>query len=406
MKILPILTFPVTLLIASLTLSACGGGGGGTTAVAAPAVAMPATPTVPASTTPTSPTIPTVPATPSAPVIVNATDPYTGQPASGSSTTMVSGMVVSNVTNGAVVTAYAILADGSNGAVLGISAPTGPDGKFSMQLASVATGMVRFIAQGGAFTSEADGSIQANTSLELVTPYITSELDFFVVTPATHIVSHLVSYKAKSGSSLAAAFTSGVNTLLTLTMQNSLLKSDLRAGINILKAVPGSSDDTLNTYQDLLTAIEWFGVRYDLPSNVVIRILASYAEQGFPVTGIDGTNVAINVGKWTNSKFDETVPFTLDELTAIRNVDGSLILAENGGILHEYAKSTISTELIQYFYRVKACTDETAKAGLFLRYPDDANIFADATLGALICDTDVKQIAALKARILTNSRSK
>jgi hypothetical protein len=319
---------------------------------------------------------------------------------------MVSGVVVSNVTAGAVVTAYAVQADGSNGTVIGVSAPTGADGKFSMQLASVSTGMVRLVAKDGSFVSEADGSTQANTSLELVTPYITSDLNFFVVTPATHIVSHLVSYKAKAGSSLASAYTNSVNTLLSISTPNVLLKDDPRAGINMLKAIPGSADDTLNTYQDLLTAIEWFGVRYDLPSRVTVRVLAANAEQGFPLAGVDGANAPINVGKWVHGSFDETLPLTLDELTALRKADGTLLMDPNGNIIHDYAKAYLATNLIQYFYRVKACNDDSAKAGLFLRYPNDAGLFADATLKALVCATDAQEIADLKARITTNNRSK
>lgn len=235
---------------------------------------------------------------------------------------------------------------------------------------------------------------------------MTSELNFFVITPATHIVSHLVAYKAKSGTSLTSAFTSGVNTVLSLTGSNVVLKDDARAGVNMLKTVPGSAGDTLNTYQDLLTAIEWYGVRYDLPSSVVVKVLAANAEGDFPLSGVNGRGTPINVGKWVNGTFDETVAFTFDEVTAQRNPDGSLAYAPNGTIIHDYAKSYIGTDLIQYFYRAAACTDEAAKPALLARYPADANLFADATLKASVCDYDIKQIAALKARIATNARGK
>lgn len=319
---------------------------------------------------------------------------------------MVSGMVVSDVTVGAVVNAYEVKADGSNGALLGTSSATGADGKFVMQFASAPAGMVRFVASGGSFKSEADGSNQANTVTELVAPFVTSDLNFFVITPATHIVSHLVSYKAKSGSALPLAFTSGVNAVLSMTGQNVILKDDTRSGINMIKTVPGSTADTRNTYQDLLTALEWYGVRYDLPSSVVVKVFAANAENSFPLAGVDGKGAAINVGKWVNGKFDESVPFTFDEVTALRNPDGSLAYAPNGMILHEDAKSYISTDLIQYFYRVAACTNEAAKPALLERYPSDAGLFADASLKAGVCEANTKRLAELKARIATNQRSK
>lgn len=387
------MTLNKTLIAAlvSLTLTACGGGGGSSSGT-------------PVGSTP-NPT-PTVPSNPPPPVAVNAIDPYTGQPASGMPTNMVSGMVVSNITVGATVNAYEVKADGSNGTLIGTSSPTGADGKFMIQFANAPTGMVRFVAEGGSFKSEADGSTQANKATELVAPYVTSDLNFFVITPATHIVSHLVSYKAKAGAPLAQAYTTGVNTVLSLTGSNVVLKDDARGGVTMLKTVPGTSGDTLNTYQDLLTALEWFGVRYDLPSNVVTKVFASYAEKDFPLAGVDGIGNPINVGKWVNGQFDESVAFTFDELTAQRQPDGSLSRAPDGTIIHDNAKSYIGTDLIQYFYRAAACTDEAAKPALLVRYPNDAGLFADAALKASVCEYDIKQIADLKARIATNQRSK
>lgn len=392
-----------TLLAAlvSITLAGCGGGGGGSSA-GTPVAANPA-PVIP--TSPTNPTTSTNPA-PTAAAPTNAADPYTGQPASGSATTMVSGVVVSNVTVGSVVSAYDVKADGSNGALLGTSSATGADGKFVMQFATAPTGMVRFVANGGSFKSEADASTQTNTSTELVAPYVTSDLNFFVITPVTHIVSHLVAYRASSGAALTSAYTAGVNTVLSMTGSNVILKDDSRAGINMLKTVPGSASDSLNTYQDLLTAIEWYGVRYDLPSSVVVKALSANAEKDFPLNGVNGKDVPINVGKWVNGKFDETVAFTFDEVTAQRGADGNVVYAPNGSIIHDYAKSYISTDLIQYFYRAAACNDEAAKPALLVRYPGDAGLFADATLKAGVCNANIKALADLRARIATNQRSK
>lgn len=387
--------------VASAVLTACGGGGGSSSPASNPTA--PVNPTVP--TSPTLPMDPVPPVTPSQPVVTNAVDPYTGQPATGTATTTISGMVVSDVTAGAIVTAYAVQPDGSNGAVLGVSTSTGADGKFSMLLTTAPTGMVRLIAKGGSFKSEADASRQVNTALELVTPYITSDLNSFVITPATHILSHVFAYKAKAGATASAAYLSGVNALFTLNATN-LLKGDQRPGISILKTVPGSTADTLNSYQDLLTSIEWFGVRYDLPSSVVVRVLASNAEGTFPTDGVDGANSPINVGKWVNGVFDEAAPLTLDQLTALRNPDGSIILSGTGKPFHEITTTTLSMSLTRFFYRIKACNDDNAKAALLTRYPTDETIFADPTFKAGVCANNAKEIADMQAKISTNNRSK
>lgn len=410
----------LAVLIASLSLSACGGGGGGSSTATTPAavtppptaaapavpVTSPTTPATTPTTTPTTPatTTPVAPVTPTAPVSTNPVDPYTGAPATGTATTMLSGVVVSNVTVGAVVTAYAVQADGSNGAVLGVSSATGADGKYTIQLTANPSGPVRLVATNGSFVSEADASKQANTALELVTPYITSDLNYFVITPATHLVSHVFAYQAKSGNDLAKAYMGGMQNLLSITGANPLLKGNSRSGIDILKTLPGSADDTLNTYQDLLTAIEWFGVRYDLPSNVVVRVLASHAEKP-TVAGVDGSGAPINVGKWVNGVFDEKQTKTLDELMATR-IDGTIVRALDGTFLHGQLESVLSNDLLQNFYRIKACSDSIALPGLLQRYPGDAGIFANASLSAGVCATDTKDFADLKALILTNNRSK
>jgi len=173
-----------------------------------------------------------------------------------------------------------------------------------------------------------------------------------------------------------------------------------------LKTVPASAADTLNSYQDLLTSIEWFGVRYDLPSDVVVRVLSSNAEGAFPTDGVDGANAPINVGRWVNGVFDETAPFSLDQLTALRNPDGSVIVSASGVPFHEITANTLSMSLTRYFYRIKACNDDSAKAALFIRYPNDETIFADATFKAGVCANNAKEIADMQAKIATNYRSK
>src|SRR5713226_2664246 len=147
---------------------------------------------------------------PTSQTVHDASDPYTHAPASGAPTTSLSGMVMFHLTSGTMVTAYAVQPDGSNGELFGSSATSGTGGRFSVQLTKAPSGMVRLLASGGTFLSEVDGTRQAYQSLELVTPYVTTDFNTFVITPVTHIASHVLSYKASQrGFTLATAYTAG-----------------------------------------------------------------------------------------------------------------------------------------------------------------------------------------------------
>ena len=73
----------------------------------------------------------------------------------------IAGVVIKGPLNGASVTAFAVNADGSNGASLG-SATTDANGNFSVTAAPT-TGAVRLSASGGTYTSELDGTTITNT---------------------------------------------------------------------------------------------------------------------------------------------------------------------------------------------------------------------------------------------------
>lgn len=370
------------------SLSACGGGGGGS------------------STEPTKPPVVTNPTNPPVipPTVQKPVDPYTNLPAAGDSTLAIEGTVLN--TSGSIVTAYLVQADGSNGAAVGTSTQTGPQGSFAFTLSSAATGMIRLVSTGGVTVSQVDGSKEAGIQFEAVIPYITTDTNRIAITPISHLVSRLAAYKAKSGATLNSAFLAATNTILSISAPNIILQGDSRIGITLLKTVPGSISDKNNTYADLLKAIDWYGVRYDIPSSVVLRILASNSEKEFPLSGVDGNGNKINVGKWVQGKFDENVILSLDEITAQRNSDGSLIFAPDGSIIHDYLKAYIATDLMQYFYRVDACVSDSAKDALFLRYPNDVALFNDQSLKTMVCEYDTKQLKNLKSLVATNNRSK
>ncbi|QOU76444.1 hypothetical protein JAB4_059440 (plasmid) [Janthinobacterium sp. HH102] len=379
----------ILVAILFVALTGCGGGGAGSQT----------TPDVPVVVVP--PVV--VPPVVVPPVSANPIDPYTNLPTNGSAISVLNGIVFN--TNGAIVNAYVVQADGANGALVGTSQPSDMSGKFQIQFSKIPSGMLRLVSAGGSTISLVDNAKQENVGLEIVIPYLTSDTDNLVITPLTSIISHLVSYKAKEGATLNSAFIASNNTVLSISSPNIILKDDTRIGMSLLKTYPGSLADTNSTYIDVLKAFEWFGVRYDLPSKTVTRVLSSYSENAFPLSGVNGKNISINVGKWVGAGFDDSYPFVLDELTAQKNADGTNIIV-GGIVIHEYVKNYIATDLIQYFYRNSACLSDDKAASLFSRYPNDAGLFSDPILKKTVCDNISKQITDLNDRIKTNNRSK
>lgn len=318
------------------------------------------------------------------PTPTTANDPYTGQPAAGTPTNQISGSVVSGPTNGATVTAYVLNPDGSNGNAIG-TAITDTSGAFSMSLTENPRGMIRLVATGGTFTSEADGSTQKNTSLELVAPYVTSTLTNFVVTPVTHIASQRITYLAKGGKSLAEAYTTASSAVLQLMSGVNVIASTDRArgGINYLSIAPGSAQDALNTYADVLTAIEYYGVRHDLPSHVSVRVLSESSITGTPSqVGADGQPII--VGAWVGGTFNETQPVTVDQLSTGQPANDIL-------------------SLVMTMNAVKAC-ESGDHSGYYQRYPlaPGQSDFLDPTA----CTAFTNNMNAIKAKVATNQRSK
>lgn len=355
----------------TFALSACGGGGDGG-----------------GSSSPTSPSTPTGPTTPAAPQDVVPNDPYTGKTASGTLTTDISGMVVSGPTSGATVTAYLLNPDGSNGAQIG-QATTDTGGNYAMTLTQKPSGMIRLVATGGTFVSEADHSTQRSASLELVAPYVTTSLNRLVITPLTHVASQRIAYMAsKQGSTLANAYTTASSAVLELVTGKDLIASADRThgGVDYLSIVPGSAQDTLNAYADGLTAIEYYGVDFDLPSQVVVRLLAQSSLTNTPsYNGADGQ--PINVGAWVGGNFDEAQARLLSTLGP-----GSA-----GGT---YPSDNMSA-IVRLIYAVPACSsgDHTA---YYQRFP---LVGGTDYLDLAACSLATSTWNGIKAKVATNKRN-
>ncbi|MDR8093083.1 hypothetical protein KPB05_37135 [Burkholderia gladioli] len=315
----------------------------------------------------------------------NALDPYTGQPAVGSATNLISGSVVSNATAGATVTAYTLNADGSNGDAIG-SAVTDAAGTFSMSLRQAPTGMIRIVATGGTFTSEADASTQSNATLELVAPYVTTALNTFVVTPISYYASQRISYLTKQGASLSDAYKTASSAAVSVLSGLDAIATANRAhsGVDYLSIVPGSSQDTLNAYADTLKALEYYGVKYDLPSHTTIRIFLQSAVAG--INGVtDQNGQPVNVGKWSGSTFDENAPFTVSTMAGGISVQDGV------------------TSIVQQMNAAQACAsgDHTA---FYARFPLAAG--QSDYLDSATCATYTNNMNAINAKVTTNNRSK
>ena len=347
-------------------LAGCGGGGAGTSTTVN-------TPNTPSTDTSTGGR-------------VTALDPYTNQTPSGSLTNTISGTVYAAPTAGATVTAYEVQPDGSNGASLGTSTTTGSDGRFTITMSKQPTGMVRLVASGGTFTSEGDNTTQANLSLELVTPYITTDYSTYVITPVTHVASRVFAFRASRGATLSTAYTAGIGAALQLGGENAPLRGDATAGIKLLKTVPGSTDDTLNAYLDVVKGLELYGVRYDLPSHTVFRIAASSAEANYASSGVDGSSTPINVGNWVNGTFNESVSRPLSLLSSFS------------------FSSAIQLDFMQELYEDAACKSDAAKPAYFARYPSKVNQFTPPNDATGRCAAVASNIASLNARKATNNR--
>jgi len=243
------------------------------------------------------------------------------------------------------------------------------------------------VATGGTFTSEADASTQANESLELVAPYVTTSLSSFVITPLTHAASTQLTYLAgKQGKTLASAYTTASSAVLQLVTGTDSIAAANHAhgGVDYLSIVPGSAQDTFNAYGDALTAIEYYAVAHDLPSRIATRILALSSVTGTPSAN-DGNGQAINVGKWVGSSFDATQAFTVAQMTP-------------SGL-----PSTDMLAIVLAMNATAACTsgDHT---GFYKRFP----LAAGQTdyLDTTGCAAYTSNLHAITTKISTNNRSK
>jgi hypothetical protein len=321
-------------LMAAAFLTACGGGGG--------ADSGPSTPT---------PTPPPVVVTPP---VATITNPLTGAAAPGSPTKTISGIGVP----GATVTAYAVNADGSSGAVLGTAATNPVGGEFTISTTDAPMAWVRFVSRGGKYDRKSDNSPQPVESMELVTPFITTSYNNFKITPVSDIAARILTFKAKTGSTLVDAFKFGMTRVLQLDSANLTLQNDPAVYLNVLKGrVQGESYSAFASpdMAELSIGIDRFGIMYDLPSNQVWRVIAAAGENSYPLATVDGVGAAINTGAFVNGTFDANAVMSLKTLMNAKTLD-ELKVTDNAGVrVAPKVSDMISRHIIQEYQVHHAC---------------------------------------------------
>ncbi len=369
----------ILAVVATAVVAGCGGGSSGDSGT----------------------TTPTMPATTAATVVAN---PLTGAAAPGVATTSIRGAAYA----GAVVTAYGVQPDGSAGAALGTPVTADLNGYFAITTTSAPMGMVRLVAVGGKVTRAADNTVQPGGTLVLVAPFVTTEYNDFKISPLTDIAANAMAYQASKGTTLALAFSAGMQNLLALDSANALLMQDKSVYLNVLKGAVKSDSTYYNAQSlqswQLLNGLEYLGVMLDLPSATVAKVVGASAQGGYAAGGVDGTGNAINAGAWANGVFVPTAAMTLKALMDAKTPDSQKVTdTATGGKVAPRLAELVSRYLISDFVMDAACRSGSS---LFYttRYPF-YQVDAQGKMVAADCSAAAQRLLVLKAHLDTNNSS-
>ncbi len=335
------------------------------------------------------------------PVVATITNPLTGAAAPGSPTTSVSGLAVA----GATITAYSVNPDGSTGVALGTAVTANSAGEFTVPLNAAPTSWVRLVARGGKINRQTDNSFHPVESMELLTPFITTSYNHLKISPVTDVASRIMTYKAKTGTTLVDAFKYGMVRTLQLDVANLTLQEDTSVYLNVLKGSI-TSDKGYNAAQslnmgELLMGIERFGIMYDLPANQVWRAIASAGENTYPLAAVDGAGAAINVGAWVNGSFDTTVVMSLNTLMNAKTLDEIKATDIGGARVAPKVSDMVSRYLIMEALTYHACSVGDSSV-IRTRYPY-FTFDASGRVPAATCTDVNRRMADFLARMATNN---
>ena len=375
----------ISATAAMLIIAGCGGGGSSSNAGSS---TPPVTVTPPVTATPTT-----------------ITNILTGTAAPGVATSTIRGTAYV----GASVTAYSVQADGSSGAALGAPANADVNGQFAITATAAPLGPVRLVAVGGTVARAADNTIQPGGSLELITPFVTTEYNNFKISPLTDIAANAMTASARKGATLANAFSDGMQRLLELDVANAVFLQDKTVYLNVLKGAVKSDTTYYGAQslqgQELLNGLEYLGVLLDLPAQAVARAVGAAAQGSYALANVDGSGMPISVGTWANGTFNPGATMTLQVLRDTKTPDAQKVSGTVAGTkvaprLNEY----VSRYLVMDFVMDTACR---SNASLYFtsRYPY-YQVDAQGKMPAADCSAAAQRIADIKARIATNNSTR
>ena len=375
----------ISATAAMLIIGGCGGGSSNSNA-------GPSTP--PATVTPPVTAAPTT--------IINI---LTGTAAPGVATSTIRGTAYV----GASVTAYSVQADGSSGAALGAPANADVNGQFAITATAAPLGPVRLVAVGGTVARAADNTIQPGGSLELITPFVTTEYNNFKISPLSDIAANAMTASARKGGTLANAFVEGMQRLLELDVANAVFLQDKTVYLNVLKGAVKSDTTYYGAQslqgQELLNGLEYLGVLLDLPAQAVVKAVGAAAQRSYALANVDGSGMPISVGTWANGTFNPGATMTLQALRDTKTPDAQKVSGTVAGTkvaprLNEY----VSRYLVMDLVMDTACR---SNASLYFtgRYPY-YQVDAQGKMPAADCSAAAQRIADIKARIATNNSTR
>jgi hypothetical protein len=378
---------PVNSSLALTLIALLAGCGGGTSA-------------------PTNSPVNNVPPVSSAPAPTPSTviNPLTGTAAPGNPTNIVRGRALP----GSTVTAYGLQPDGTSGPALGPTVTTDTNGSFTLTLNQVPLAMVRLVALGGSTVRKADNTPQTFDKLELITPFVTTVENQFQITPLTDIAATAMSSLAKHGATLSDAFVGGMQNMLSLDEANLVLIADKSVYLNVLRG-PIKSDSSYYGAQsedgaELMTALEYFGVMFDLPTKDVVRVVGMAAQGNYAVGDVDGNGNAIGAGAWVNGKFDPTVAVTLKQLRELKTPDSEKASSASGLKVLPRLNTYISKYMVMDFVMDSACHGG-GTSYLLSRYPF-YQLNAQNAVSPADCSAVTARLQELNSRLATNNSTK
>ena len=374
----------ISATAAMLIIAGCGGGGSSSNADSS---TPPVTVTPPVTATPTT-----------------ITNILTGTAAPGVATQSIRGTAYV----GASVTAYSVQADGSAGAALGATATADVNGQFVITATAAPLGPVRLVAVGGAVARAADNTIQPGGSLELITPFVTTEYNNFKISPLTDIAANAMASSARNGATLANAFSDGMQRLLELDVANAVFLQDKTVYLNVLKGAVKSDTTYYGAQslqgQELLNGLEYLGVMLDLPAQAVVKAVGAAAQSSYALANVDGTGMPISVGTWANNTFNPGATATMKSLRDAKTPDAQKVAGPAGTSVAPRLNEYVSRYLVMDFTMDTACR---SNASLYFtsRYPF-YQVDAQGKMFAADCSAAAQRIAELKARVATNNSTR